>query len=295
MSSLRIAPWVDTEQMPPVASRRRALAVAAVAGLDLSLVDVIVLFGIAVILPLALGGRGLGWMAVSGAAAVSFLLPTGRGALLVVPLLVMTSLLLATALRSFLAEPTVETGSTTLVRVFAVVAAGALAQSRGGLVLFDLHEPIVELTAVHYTFAGAAALQLLRRALPTRVPSPGTIAVLSVTAVAPPIVAVGFVTGHAVPQVGGAVLMTVGVWCTATLQLGQARDRQRRTLTRALLLTSGLAVWVPMVLAVSWAVAQHWNLPALSIPVMARTHGVANAFGFAFLGLLARRLEAEDR
>ncbi|HSS02954.1 MAG TPA: protein kinase [Kofleriaceae bacterium] len=33
MSSLRIAPWVDTEQMPPVASRHRALAVAAVAGL----------------------------------------------------------------------------------------------------------------------------------------------------------------------------------------------------------------------------------------------------------------------
>ena len=52
-----------------------------------------------------------------------------------------------------------------------------------------------------------------------------------------------------------------------------------------------LAVWAPMVLAVAWAAGQHWDVPILSIPDMARTHGVANALGFIGAGLLARHLD----
>src|SRR5205085_9087253 len=94
----------------------------------------------------------------------------------------------------------------------------------------------------------------------------------------------------------GAVLMTLGVWATASLHLGEAvggRDAvggggPTSTPRRALLAVSGLAVWAPMVLAVAWAAGQHWDVPFLSIPDMARTHGVANALGFTFAGLLAR-------
>jgi hypothetical protein len=48
-----------------------------------------------------------------------------------------------------------------------------------------------------------------------------------------------------------------------------------------------------MVLAVAWALGQHWDVPALSIPDMVRTHGVANAFAFVICGLLGRRLLGE--
>ncbi len=44
-----------------------------------------------------------------------------------------------------------------------------------------------------------------------------------------------------------------------------------------------------MVLAVAWAAGQHWHVPALSIPDMARTHGIANALAFVLCGLLAAR------
>jgi hypothetical protein len=113
---------------------------------------------------------------------------------------------------------------------------------------------------------------------------------MAMTAAAPPLVAVGFVTGLAIPQVGGAVLMTLGVWLTATLELRGAMDDSLDPLRRVLLAISGLAIWAPMVLAVAWAAGQHWSIPILSIPAMARTHGAANALGFVLCGLAARSM-----
>ena len=97
--------------------------------------------------------------------------------------------------------------------------------------------------------------------------------------------ALGVVLGHPLPQVGGAVLMSIGVLLTATLQLADAAGGAER---RRWLLVSGLAPWVPMVLAVSWAASNHWPVPALSIPDMARTPGVLNVV-FVVAGLWARR------
>jgi hypothetical protein len=57
---------------------------------------------------------------------------------------------------------------------------------------------------------------------------------------------------------------------------------------RVLLVVSGLAPWIPMGLAVAWAASNYWDVPALSIPDMARTHGVVNVV-FVVAGLLARR------
>lgn len=45
-----------------------------------------------------------------------------------------------------------------------------------------------------------------------------------------------------------------------------------------------------MALAVPWAGGQHWDVPALSIPDMARTHGLANALAFVGCGLVGQRL-----
>ena len=110
------------------------------------------------------------------------------------------------------------------------------------------------------------------------------------TAAAPPVVALGFVTGAALPQVGGALLMTLGVWITATLQLNDAFRSGAHRVEATLLFISGLAIWVPMLLAVAWAAGQHWDVPVLSVHDMARTHGVVNTFAFVICGLVARRM-----
>jgi hypothetical protein len=181
---------------------------------------------------------------------------------------------------------------------YAVVAAASLFASRAGQELFGIGEPIVELTAVHYTYAGVAALVLAGAAARDAEASGRgrRLALLAVaaTAVAPPLVAAGFVTRAGVLQVGGAVLMTTGVWSTAALQLRTALLRGWSP-AGTLLAVSGLSIWVTMVLAVAWAAGQHWNVPALSIHDMVRTHGVTNAVAFCLAGLTARRLDAPRR
>ena len=112
---------------------------------------------------------------------------------------------------------------------FLVVAPTSLFASRAGLELFGIGEPIVELTAVHYTFAGVAAL-VLAGAAAREAEASGrgrrlALVAVAATAVAPPLVAAGFTTRAGVLQVGGAVLMTVGVWSTAALQLRAAPSR----------------------------------------------------------------------
>lgn len=230
------------------------------------MIDGLLILGVAVVLPLALGGRWQWWAAAALGTAIALQLPPGPGAAaLVLPWVAVTVFL------------TLE--QRTLAAAYAAVAAFSLVASRLGVVAFDIREPIVQLTAVHYTYAGAAALTLAHKT--------GHRAAVAFTAAAPPVVALGFVTHAALPQVGGAVLMTIGVWLTASCHLRAAfRPGQRH---RVLLAVSGAAVWIPMVLAVAWAAGQHWEFPVLSIPDMARTHGVGNAVGFVLCGLLGRR------
>lgn len=281
--------------MAAVAGWLGVVVVATTGVVSLSLVDQMVLLGIAVVLPLSVGGRMLWWVLAAAFALVSFRAPAGWAGVFVLPLIVIATSILVTRVRQagplfFWKAPDVVG---VLAAAYALVAAGALLASRLGLSLFGVTEPIVELTAVHYMFAGAAALTLAGATMPGasgRGRRMGAAAVLF-TAAAPPFVAVGFVTGAALPQVGGAVLMALGVWLTATLQL-RAVVVGPPSAASALLGVSGLAVWVPMVLAVAWAGGQHWDIPVLSIPDMARTHGLANALAFSLCGLLGRHIQS---
>jgi hypothetical protein len=261
----------------------------------LSLIDPLVLLGVAVVLPLALGGRAWPWRLAALAVLTSFLMPAGVAAVFVVPFLVVAAAVLLQRIRTIGAFERWRIGDTVAVVAagYALVAAGALMLSRFGLTPFRLYEPIVELTAVRYTFAGSVALVLAGATWPDARGAWRRVSLLAVvlTAAAPPIVALRFVTGAALPQVGGAVVMTLGVWLTATLQL-RAVIGNRLSRATALLLISGLAVWVLMILAIAWAAGQHWSIPVLSIPDMERTHGVANALAFSLCGLLGRRRAA---
>lgn len=272
----------------------------AASGLGLvrmSLLHLVVLLGVAVVLPLALGGRPGWWAWAATAVLASFLLPVGWAGLFVLPLVAAVAATLAVRLvraGPFLFWRAADVVDA-LATVYALVAAGALVVSRSGFEVLGFQEPIVELAAVHYIYAGAAALVLAGRASASAGADGAwrrtRRAAVAFTAVAPPVVAAGFITGHAGPQVGGAVLMTVGVWLTAGFQLRDAAGARSPAVT-ALLGISGLAVWVPMVLAVAWAAGQHWAIPVLSIPDMARTHGLANALAFVLCGLAGRHVEA---
>lgn len=276
----------------------------------LGLVDAVVLLGVVVVLPLALGGRWWWWASAASSVAVALLLNTGAlAAVLVLPWVAAASAALAVAVRRAgpLAFWRLDDAIRVLASVYALVAAGAMFTSRLGASMLGISEPIVALTAVHYTYAGSAALVLAgaARARSADVASAGASSgdtttkcrrtragtgAVVLTAVAPPVVAVGFLLGHPLPQVGGAVLMTLGVWLTASLQLASVMRGDIRGPSRVLFTVSGLAVWAPMVLAVAWATGQHVDVPVLSIPDMARTHGLVNALGFTLCGLAGHRL-----
>ena len=257
------------------------------------ILDLVVVSGIAVVLPLALGGSLRWWLGAAASTAVALALPTGwPAAAVVLPFLAVA---IGHALRAAgAAGPllfwTLDTGAGVVAAAHAVVAAAALVQSRAGIVLFDVHEPIVQLTCVHFLYAGCGSLVLARRMSVD--PRHGLLCTgvfaVALTAVAPTIVALGFVTRLGVLQVGGAVLLTVGVLLAAVLEL-RTSFHERRATPRWLLRISGIAPWVPMVLAVAWAAAQHWPVPALSVPDMVRTHGMLNGLGFVLCGLLATR------
>jgi hypothetical protein len=242
----------------------------------MELVHGAVLLGLAAVAPLALGRWRL-WLLAAGSAAVAYGLPLGlpAGAVAVVPLAV--SLVVAWSERPATGAPLVRG----LAAAWAVVATGSLVTSRLGLEPFGIREPIVELAAVHYLFAGTGAITLAG--------ATGDRWTIGFTAGAPPVVALGFLTGWAVPQVGGAVLMAAGVLAVAAFQLRRAVAGGSRAWRRIGLAVSGLAIWAPMALAIAWAAGQHWDVPALSVPDMVRWHGAPNAVLFVVVGLLATR------
>lgn len=270
--------------------------------LGLTLVDWAAVAGLAVVVPLGLRRPAAPWVGVALLLVVSFRCDRGTApaVALVLPWLGLAVASGLVALRR--AGPprrwTMADLAALAAHGYVGVAAGAMVMSRAGLQPLGQYEPIVELTGVHFTYVGAGAVPLAGAALAAargpRARRLGLLAV-AVTVGAPAVVAVGFLTGWALAQVGGAVLMTLGVWATGALELVRAAGRRTPWGQRALLATSGLAVWVPMVLAVAWAAGQHWDVPALSIPDMARTHGVVNALGFIGAGLLAVRHDRIDR
>jgi hypothetical protein len=266
----------------------------------LGLIDLVVVAGAAVVLPVALGRWAGAWLAVAAATAVALSVDPGPvGLVLTLP---WAGLAVAATVRAAVAllrsggarRPTLDGVAGVAAPAFAVVAGVGLVESCGGLGVFGFGEPITRLAAVHFTFAGVATTALARHAVVAAGPSGwrrAATAGLALALVAPPVVGLGFATAHAVPQVGGAVLMAASAYLVSACQLVEAWPR-RRTRVGRLLVVSGLSAWVPMVLAVAWALAQYTGGPALSIPDMARVHGSLNAFGFVGCGLAARWLAA---
>ena len=227
------------------------------------------------VMPLAFGGRWWPWGLAALGVAASVWLTEG----------VVAAVVLAPWLLAVLGQLARSGRWLDLVAVgFGVVSVTALMASRLELTVLGILEPIVKLTAIHFSYAGVGTLALARRLPESRLQR----VAVALVVFAPVLVASGFILRSAVGQVGGALVMTAGTWAVAVLSLREVRRLELAP--RVLLVISALSPWVSMVLAVAWAANNYWpSVPALTVVDMVPTHGVLNAFGFVLCGLAARR------
>lgn len=168
--------------------------------------------------------------------------------------------------------------------VFLTVGAGWLTISRAGANPLGFGDEIVQLTAVHFHYAGFA-LPLVAGLAAHQ--SGRGLFVPAWVIVGVPLTAAGITFGGALESVAATVMATGGlataalVGCTAAIQRGAARVLLR---VAAVSLTAGMA------LALGWAWSIRFGWTYLDLTEMARWHGTLNAIGFGFAALTGLHL-----
>ncbi len=169
------------------------------------------------------------------------------------------------------------------------VAGAWLVAFRGGINL-GYSPTITELTAVHFHYAGFAAVMMSALVLKAltgasvtkrRVAAGAGLLVLIGT----PITATGVATGTAALTVIGPVVLATGILTMSALTAFVVAPRLRSR-ARWLLTLSAAGVVIPMFLGVDYAAARVFPIPALDLQTMALVHGDLNALVFALLGFV---------
>ena len=158
--------------------------------------------------------------------------------------------------------------------------------------------PIVTLTAVHFHFAGFAAVTVLawtERGLrqPTPAQSRAVTASVAGILVGPPLVAIGFAT-YRPAQILGATVLMLSLW-SWSFGSGAAVTDEWSTPARRLWHLARLSVLIGMPLALWWAIGSVTGIPAPTIPTMALTHGIIQGIGFSLGAMLALNLTSVDQ
>ena len=179
-----------------------------------------------------------------------------------------------------------------VARIDLAVGGAWLVASRLGMRPMGIQEPIGLLTAVHFHFAGfatatiaAATLQFAERGWLKPV--------VAVVLGMPFVVAAGFVISPGL-KMGAAVLFSASVAGLAIFVRACGRQAKDAT-ARVLLQVAAGAVFAGMVLSGIYAVADFFGSDVLTIPQMARTHGILNAVGFCLPGMLGWVVEYSGR
>ncbi len=190
--------------------------------------------------------------------------------------------------RSIIAEIVIAVG-----RLDLAVGGAWLVASRWGMRPMGIQEPIGLLTAVHFHFAGfatatiaAATLAFAERRGEAR---QWLRVVVGLVAGMPIVVAAGFVISPGL-KMGAAILFSASVAGLA-IAVRACGSKTEDGTARVLLQVAAGAVFAGMVLSASYAVADYVGSDVLTIPQMARTHGVLNAVGFCLPGLLGWLVE----
>jgi hypothetical protein len=179
----------------------------------------------------------------------------------------------------------------TAALVFIPVGGGWAFLSRAGMRPQEFSHAIVLLTAVHFHYAGfvlpiVAGLTAAR--METTFPRLrfGRLCdrlLLAAIIVGVPLVGIGISLSPHV-EVFAAVLLSLGCVILAVRQV-QAVLTTRDATILTLVGVSSLSLLSGMALAMIYALGEFAGYSWLTIPTMIRTHGVANAFGFALCGL----------
>ena len=162
-----------------------------------------------------------------------------------------------------------------------------LVASRLGMRPMGIQEPIGLLTAVHFHFAGFATAMIGAAMLgfaEKRGRHWWLMVLVLMVAGLPFIVAAGFVISPAL-KMAAAILFSASVAGLAIFLRFYGRRVENST-ARILLQVAAGAVFAGMMLSGTYAVADYLGSDVLTIPQMARTHGILNAVGFCLAGLL---------
>ena len=181
--------------------------------------------------------------------------------------------------------------ATIVARMDLVVGGSWLVASRLGMRPMGIQEPIGLLTAVHFHFAGFATAMIAAAMLRFSRASQQTWLkwIVPLVIAMPYAVAIGFVTSPALKMVVAAVFSASVAALAVLLRSYATRAEQREA--RMLLQVAAGAVFAGMVLSSIYAVADFVGSDLLTIPQMARTHGIFNAMGFCMVGLLGWLIE----
>ncbi len=291
-------------------------AVAARAGIaSVGAVELIFLFAPLVVVPLGMElGRaisGSGWCESAarrlqplGAALalIAMWLPPGRNAGLAALGWMLVCLLLAGGgVVELIGAPWADAdrsvrATLAIAKTDLAVGGAWLVASRLGMRPMGIQEPIGLLTAVHFHYAGfatatiaAATLASAQRGGPQR----WLQRVVALVVGLPFVVAAGFVISPGL-KMGAALMFSASIAALAVFLRGRGKQAHDAT-ARVLLQVASGAVFAGMVLSGAYAVADFVGSDVLTIPQIARTHGILNAVGFCLLGLLGWLLEGSAR
>lgn len=153
---------------------------------------------------------------------------------------------------------------------------------------------IVELTAVHFHFAGfaiGAMAGLMGRAVPRGASAVRRVyrvgAVVAITA--PILIGLGIALSPVVEMIAASAL-TAAMTALGFLLIVYAAPRCPCPISRLLLGIAGFSLTVPMALALLFAIGEFRGVLIVDLQTMAIGHGLLNAFGFALCGLTGWRL-----
>lgn len=172
--------------------------------------------------------------------------------------------------------------------IYVPVAGFWLVVSRLGIQLLGYGDTIILLTAVHFHFAAYAA-PILAGLAGRQLSKKGPIRIFKLTPIGiiagTPLVAAGISFSPAV-ALAGTMMITVGLLLLGVLTVIWILPSIPSLVSRLLLLISSVSTLPAMLLACAYAYSIVFQKLIIDIPQMAKTHGLANAFGFALCGLV---------